>query len=299
MYNIFGLNKIIKSNYLDIRNIKKLDKKLKEIEPEMIFHLAAQPLVIESYKNPIETIESNINGLCNLLECSKKNKNLKSILNITTDKCYENLEKGLPFNENDKLGGSDIYSASKACSEILTKAYYKSFFEKKINISTARAGNIIGGGDFGDNRIIPDLIDAIIKNEYLEVRSPKSIRPWQHILDVVNGYLILMKKTYQSANYFESYNFAPQTRKNANVKFVVENMGKILNYNKIKYIKNVKYKESVILRLNSNKAKRDLLWQPKFTISQTLNKTAEWYNSYIKNEDILNKSFQDIKDYFN
>ena len=183
LYKILGLKKIVKSNYLDIRNMKKLDKKLQQIKPEMIFHLAAQPFVIESYRNPIQTIESNINGICNLLESSKKNEKLKAILNITTDKCYENLEKGQPFKEIDKLGGLDIYSASKACSEILTKAYYKSFFEKKINISTARAGNIIGGGDFGDDRIIPDLIDAVINNRYLEVRSPKSIRPWQHILD--------------------------------------------------------------------------------------------------------------------
>ena len=224
LYKILGLKKIIKSNYLDLRNKAKLEKKINEIKPQMIFHLAAQPLVIESYKNPIATIESNINGLCNLLETSKKIKNLKAILNVTTDKCYENQEKGLPFKEDDKLGGLDIYSASKACSEILTKAYYKSFFEKKINISTARAGNIIGGGDFGDDRIIPDLVHAIINNKYLEVRSPKSIRPWQHVLDVINGYLILMKKTYQSRYFFESYNFAPQTRKFSDVKFIVEGM---------------------------------------------------------------------------
>ena len=243
LYKILGLKKIIKSNYLDLRNKAKLEKKINEIKPQMIFHLAAQPLVIESYKNPIATIESNINGLCNLLETSKKIKNLKAILNVTTDKCYENQEKGLPFKEDDKLGGLDIYSASKACSEILTKAYYKSFFEKKINISTARAGNIIGGGDFGDDRIIPDLVHAIINNKYLEVRSPKSIRPWQHVLDVINGYLILMKKTYQSRYFFESYNFAPQTRKFSDVKFIVEGMSKILNYNKINYSKKVKYKQ--------------------------------------------------------
>ena len=299
LYKILGLKKIIKSNYLDIRNINKLDKKLQEIKPQMIFHLAAQPLVIESYKNPIQTIESNINGLCNLLESSKKNNNLKAILNVTTDKCYENLEKGLPFKENDRLGGSDIYSASKACSEILTKAYYKSFFENKINISTARAGNIIGGGDFGDHRIIPDLIDAVINNKYLQVRSPKSIRPWQHILDVINGYLILMKKTYQTKNFFESYNFAPQTRKHSDVQFVVESMSKILRYNKVKYGKNPKYKESIILRLNSSKARKELSWRPKFTIIQTLNKTADWYNSFIKNEDIMEKSLYDIEEYFN
>ena len=192
-------------------------------------------------RDSIKTIESNINGLCNLLESSKKNKNLKAILNITTDKCYENLEKGLAFKEDGKLGGLDIYSASKACSEILTKAYYKSFFEKKVSISTARAGNIIGGGDFGDNRIIPDLIDAIIKNKYLEVRSPKSIRPWQHILDVLNGYLILMKRTYQSKNYYESYNFAPQTKKYSDVKYIVQGMSNILEHKKIKYKDRIPY----------------------------------------------------------
>ena len=299
LYKILGLKKIIKSNYLDLRNKAKLEKKINEIKPQMIFHLAAQPLVIQSYKNPIATIESNINGLCNLLETSKKIKNLKAILNVTTDKCYENQEKGLPFKEDDKLGGLDIYSASKACSEILTKAYYKSFFEKKINISTARAGNIIGGGDFGDDRIIPDLVHAIINNKYLEVRSPKSIRPWQHVLDVINGYLILMKKTYQSRYFFESYNFAPQTSKFSDVKFIVEGMSKILNYNKINYSKKVKYKESIVLRLNSNKAKKELMWMPKFTISQTLNKTADWYSSYIKRDDIFKKTLDDIKEYFN
>lgn len=299
LYKILGLKKIIKSNYLDLRNRVKLEKKINEIKPQMIFHLAAQPLVIESYKNPIATIESNINGLCNLLETSKKIKNLKAILNVTTDKCYENQEKGLPFKEDDKLGGLDIYSASKACSEILTKAYYKSFFEKKINISTARAGNIIGGGDFGDDRIIPDLVDAIINNKYLEVRSPKSIRPWQHILDVINGYLILMKKTYQSKYFFESYNFAPQTSKFSDVKFIVEGMSKILNYDKINYSKKVKYKESIVLRLNSNKAKKELMWTPKFTTSETLYKTADWYNRYIKKDDIFKKTLDDIKEYFN
>ena len=299
LYKILGLKKIIKSNYLDIRNMKKLDKKLQQIKPEMIFHLAAQPFVIESYRNPIQTIESNINGICNLLESSKKNEKLKAILNITTDKCYENLEKGQPFKEIDKLGGLDIYSASKACSEILTKAYYKSFFEKKINISTARAGNIIGGGDFGDDRIIPDLIDAVINNRYLEVRSPKSIRPWQHILDVINGYLILMKKTYQANNFFESYNFAPQTKRYYNVMSVVEGMSEKLKYNKIKYGKSTKYKESIILRLNSSKATKDLKWKPKFTITQTLNKTADWYKSYINNDNIIEKSYDDIVEYFN
>ncbi len=298
LYKILNLKNIIKSNYIDIKNIEKLDKKLNYIKPEMIFHLAAQPLVIESYKNPIKTIESNINGLCNLLESSKKNKNLKAILNITTDKCYENLEKGLAFKEDDKLGGLDIYSASKACSEILTKAYFKSFFEKKVNISTARAGNIIGGGDFGDNRIIPDLIDAIIKNKYLEVRSPKSIRPWQHILDVLNGYLILMKRTYQSKNYYESYNFAPQTKKYSDVKYIVQGMSNILEHKKIKYKDNQKYKESILLKLNSDKAKKDLMWRPKFTISQTLIKTADWYSRYIKKDDIFKKTLDDIEEYF-
>ena len=176
----------------------------------------------------MDTISSNILGLSNLLDACRKQNNLRAILNITTDKCYENLEKNVPFLESDRLGGKDIYSASKACSEILTKSYYQSFMrDLNVNIATARAGNIIGGGDFGENRIVPDLIEAVQRNATLNVRSPESIRPWQHVLDVLNGYMLLMQKTFENNGEFESFNFAPNVRQVVTVKDVVS----ILSHN--------------------------------------------------------------------
>tara|TARA_B100001287_G_scaffold158610_1_gene133292 strand:- start:24 stop:1073 length:1050 start_codon:yes stop_codon:yes gene_type:complete len=300
LYNILKLNQKINSYYIDLRDIKKLEKVIEKIKPDIVFHLAAQPLVFESYRNPLDTIESNINGLCNLLNVLRNNRNLKSFLNVTTDKCYENNEVGKPFKESDRLGGDDIYSASKACSEILTKSYFKSFYShNKIGFATARAGNIIGGGDFGMDRIIPDFIESIEKNKYLSVRSPLSIRPWQHIFDVINGYLLLMKKTFENGNNFDSFNFSPSYRKFQNVKYIVTNMSKILNFNKIKFSKvNKNFKESKILKLNSTKAKKKLGWTTQYNINETLEKTANWYLAYMKKHNMYDYSLNEVKKFF-
>tara|TARA_Y100000591_G_scaffold257490_1_gene229562 strand:+ start:153 stop:1199 length:1047 start_codon:yes stop_codon:yes gene_type:complete len=300
LYNILNLKKIINSNYIDLRDLKKTKNILEKIKPQIIFHLAAQPLVLESYRNPLDTIESNINGLCNILDLSRNNRKLKSFLNVTTDKCYENNEHGKPFKETDRLGGNDIYSASKACSEILTNAYYKSFYEnEKVGFSTARAGNIIGGGDFGADRIIPDFIESIQNNKILQVRSPSSIRPWQHILDVINGYLILMKKTFENPKTYTSFNFSPDYKKFQNVKYIVDNMSKILKFSKVKYARvNKNFKESKILKLNSFKAKKELNWSTKYNIDQTLESTANWYEAYIKNENMYDYSINEVESFF-
>ena len=300
LYNILKLKKKINSYYIDLRNKKKIKEKLDKIKPTMIFHLAAQPLVFESYRDPINTIESNVNGLCNLIELSRNNKKLKSFLNVTTDKCYENKEYGKPFKESDRLGGDDIYSASKACSEILTYAYYKSFYLKnKVGFATARAGNIIGGGDFGKDRIIPDFVESIQKKKKLIVRSPLSVRPWQHIFDVINGYLILMKSTYERGSGFESFNFAPNNKKFHTVKHIVNNMSKILKFNKIKYTEGIRsFKESKILRLNPSKAKSKLKWTTKYDIDKTLDETSKWYLAYLSEYDMFDYSVNEIKKFF-
>ena len=300
LYKVFKLKNSMKSYYVDLRNIKKLSNTIKKVNPDMIFHLAAQPYVLKSYENPIETISSNIIGLANLLEASRGLKKLKAILNVTTDKCYENLEQNIPFKESDRLGGKDIYSASKACSEIISKSYFQSFFEDlNINLSTARAGNIIGGGDFGENRLVPDLIEAVEKNKFLYVRSPNSVRPWQHVFDVLNGYMILMKRSYTRKSGFESFNFSPKVRQVIKVKNVVGLLSSQLDYKKIKYKHIKSKKESNILRLNPTSAKKILKWECKYNINECIEKTAIWYSAYLRKEDMILYSKKEINNFFN
>lgn len=300
LYKIFKLKSSMKSYYVDLRNINKLNNTIKKVNPDMIFHLAAQPYVLRSYKNPIETISSNIMGLANLLEACRGLKKIKAILNVTTDKCYENLEQNIPFKESDRLGGKDIYSASKACSEIISKSYFQSFFQDlDINLSTARAGNIIGGGDFGEDRIVPDLIESVEKSKFLNVRSPNSVRPWQHVFDVLNGYMILMKRSFNRRSSFESFNFSPKSRQVVKVKNVVDLLSSQLNFKKIKYKKIKTKKESIILRLNPNNAKQILKWECKYNINECIKKTASWYSAYLRKEDMILYSKKEINDFFN
>ena len=299
LYKILKLKESMPSYYVDLRNNSKLNITIKKINPDIIFHLAAQPFVLKSYEYPLDTISSNILGLSNLLDACRKQNNLRAILNITTDKCYENLEKNVPFLESDRLGGKDIYSASKACSEILTKSYYQSFMrDLNINIATARAGNIIGGGDFGENRIVPDLIEAVQRNATLNVRSPESIRPWQHVLDVLNGYMLLMQKTFKNNGEFESFNFAPNVRQVVTVKDVVSRLSHELDFKKVKYKKIKSNKESITLRLNPNKSKKILGWKCKYSIKECIKITANWYRSYLNNEDMKTCSEKQINDFF-
>ena len=299
LYKILKLKKSMPSYYVDLRNNSKLNITIKKINPDIIFHLAAQPFVLKSYEYPLDTISSNILGLSNLLDACRKQNNLRAILNITTDKCYENLEKNVPFLESDRLGGKDIYSASKACSEILTKSYYQSFMrDLNVNIATARAGNIIGGGDFGENRIVPDLIESVQKNATLNVRSPESIRPWQHVLDVLNGYMLLMQKTYRNNSEFESFNFAPNVRQVVTVKDIVSRLSKELDFKKVKYRKIKSNKESITLRLNPNKSKKLLGWKCKYSIKECIKITANWYRSYLDNENMKTYSEKQINDFF-
>ncbi len=300
LYKIFELKSSMKSYYVDLRNINKLNNTIKKVNPDMIFHLAAQPYVLRSYENPIETISSNIMGLANLLEACRGLKKIKAILNVTTDKCYENLEQNIPFKESDRLGGKDIYSASKACSEIISKSYFQSFFQDlDINLSTARAGNIIGGGDFGEDRIVPDLIESVEKSKFLNVRSPNSVRPWQHVFDVLNGYMILMKRSFNRRSSFESFNFSPKSRQVVKVKNVVDLLSSQLNFKKIKYKKIKTKKESIILRLNPNNAKQILKWECKYNINECIKKTASWYSAYLRKEDMILYSEKEINDFFN
>ena len=303
LYNLLKLYNEVDSHICDIRKLENIDRIIKEINPDIIFHLAAQPLVIESYNNPLYTFETNIMGTINILEAIRKLNNLECAIMITTDKVYDNKEWAWGYRENDSLGGNDPYSSSKACVELAVKSYKKSFFEN-LNIATARAGNVIGGGDFAKDRIIPDIVRAIENNEAVELRNPNSVRPWQHVLDVLYGYLLtaynLIKNNKNiSANEngeLPSYNFAPIDNKRTVeyiTKVFIESIGK--GSYKIK-TQDTNKKEMNILRLDSSLARKELLWEEKFDTDEAIKQTALWYREYLDNKDITNKQ---IKDYLN
>lgn len=304
LYNLLKLDNEVDSHICDIRKLENIDRIIKEINPDIIFHLAAQPLVIESYNNPLYTFETNIMGTINILEAIRKLNNLECAVMITTDKVYDNKEWAWGYRENDSLGGNDPYSSSKACVELIIKSYKKSFFEN-LNIATARAGNVIGGGDFAKDRIIPDIVRAIENNEAVELRNPNSVRPWQHVLDVLYGYLLtaynLIKNNKNiSANKngeLPSYNFAPIDNKRTVeyiTKVFIESIGK--GSYKIK-TQDTNKKEMNILRLDSSLARKELLWEEKFDTDEAIKQTALWYREYLDNKDITNKQIKDyIKD---
>jgi len=303
LYKIIKLKKKIDSHYLDVRNYNKLKKLIRKINPELIFHLAAQPYVLKSYQDPIETITTNVIGTANILEISRELHSLEAVINVTTDKCYENEEKGKPFRESDKLGGKDVYSASKASSELITKSYYHSFLKNLTkSVGTARAGNVIGGGDFGENRLVPDIFDSIFNKKKLIIRNPNSIRPWQYILDVINGYLIFMIYLNKSKKgIFSSYNFAPTKKEIIEVRQIVDFICEFFQYEKTKFLKKSDtHDESKNLLLSSKKAQEELNWFSKYKTMEAIEETIKWHEVHHDESDKIEEySSNLIKNYFN
>ena len=302
LYNLLKLDNEVESYICDIRNLENIKDIVRKINPDIIFHLAAQPLVIESYNNPVYTFETNIMGTVNILESVRELNNLECAIMITTDKVYDNKEWVWGYRENDALGGNDPYSSSKACAELIIKSYKKSFFEN-LNIATARAGNVIGGGDFAVDRIIPDIARAIERDEAVELRNPNSVRPWQHVLDVLNGYLLiaynLIKSNKNISTELPSYNFAPVDNKQTVeyiTKVFIENIGR--GSYKIK-TKDTDKKEMNILRLDSSLARKELLWEEKFNTEEAIKQTALWYREYLEGRDITDKQIKEYTNFIN
>ena len=261
--------------------------------------MAAQPLVRESYIKTIETFNTNVIGTLNVLEsCKFLGTNINFVC-ITTDKCYENNEFGERFIESDPLGGKDPYSASKACTEIVTKSHAMSF--NNLKICTARAGNIIGGGDWAKDRIITDIVESITQNKNIVIRNPKAIRPWQHVIDVINGYLKLAIYNDEKEEVFNSFNFGPLEENEINVETLTKKF--ISNWSScnssIILDKNENLPESNILRLNSDKAKEILNWEPIMDIDSTINETAQWYENFYSEKEIYEYTNDQIKKYLN
>ena len=262
--------------YFDINDFNKLDKIIKKTKPNIIIHLAAKSLVLDSYKNPIDTYKTNIIGTLNILRVVKKYSFIKSLILFTTDKVYENDDLGINFHENCSLNGDDPYSGSKAASEIVINSFVKSYLRKK-NIVILRAGNIIGGGDYTKSRLIPDIIQSYINNSFLKVRNPNSIRPWQHILDIINIILKTVEKTYYNKNYFEKFNLGPK-KSNIKVKKIIQAFHKNFKLKKL-VVKNNKY-EKKNLRLDSTKIFKKLRLKNKLSNKKTIERTIKWYTDF-------------------
>ena len=287
------LEKKIKQYYLNIVDFKKLNKIIKKEKPDIIFHLAAQSIVSESYIDPLKTINFNVVGSSNILESCRINK-VKNLVYITSDKCYLNDNKKNSYKENDRLGGKDVYSSSKAASEIIFFSYHKSFFNKNktVKYASARAGNVIGGGDMKKDRIVPDIIKSIMTKKTIFLRNPEAIRPWQHVLESLYGYLILgnfLINNKLSKNKIPNWNFGPNSSNYKNVLSLTKKI--IFNWNlknKVIKIKKENFHESSILKLNNQKAQKELKWKPKLNFNQTIKLTVDWYKA-LKNNDKLEK----------
>jgi len=269
----------------NILDVKKLDKIFQDFQPEIVFHLAAQSLVRLSYDEPKLTFETNVVGSVNVLESIRKTSSVKSLIYVTSDKCYKNNEWIWGYRENDELGGHDPYSASKAAAEIVFSSYLNSFYSKNtsIGVASVRAGNVIGGGDWALDRIIPDCIRSIKDEKKIEIRSPQSTRPWQHVLEPLSGYMLLAKKLYESPNlYTGSWNFGPGVTSIKTVKELVERVIDILGKGSISIGKVDGNKhEAGLLHLNCDKANHQLGWIPLWNFEQTIQMTIEWYKNYL------------------
>jgi CDP-glucose 4,6-dehydratase len=265
----------------DIRNKEYLESKLIEHQPEIVFHLAAQPLVIESYINPFETWEINVMGTINLLEALKKTDTVKSVVVVTTDKVYKNTENELGYSEDDPLGGHDPYSSSKAAVELTVESWRNSFFannELPVGIATARAGNVIGGGDWAENRLIPDYFKAHFANQTFELRNPNSIRPWQHVLDVLHGYLILGMKLFINPSFYsDSWNFGPGVNNYYRTIEVIKKLDNLAIYTLRDLLEKKNYIETSILKLNSYKSSQLLGWRNLISFEETCDLTRKYY----------------------
>ena len=283
----------------DIRDAVALTTTLQQSQADIVFHLAAQPLVRYSYAEPVETYMTNVMGTVNLLEAVRKTPTVKAIVNITTDKCYENREWVWPYRENEALGGYDPYSSSKACAELVTASYRNSFLEKMgIQLASVRAGNVIGGGDWATDRLIPDFLRAMDAKQVLTIRSPHAIRPWQHVLEPLSGYLTLAEKLFEEGKTFaEAWNFGPDEADARSVQWIVEYLCQHTPDTHWQCDTQTQPHEAHNLRLDSSKAKNKLQWFPRWDLTTALSHTLDWHQAWKASADMANISLAQIQAY--
>jgi CDP-glucose 4,6-dehydratase len=296
--NIFSFD--FRKNLLDNRSLKKC---LDHVKPKVIFHLAAQSSVIESFRNPENTVFTNVIGTMNLLKCIQNNKTVKAVIIVTTDKVYKIGKKNIKFKEDSSLGGKDVYSASKASCEIITHSYLHSFFKrKKINVATVRAGNCIGGGDWTKDRIVKDCVESYLNNKKLIIRKPNATRPWQHVLEPLSGYIILAQKlmSNKGKKYVGAWNFGPNYKSQVSVLNLAKKIKKIIKSNSriiIKKEKNIV--ETDKLNIDSFKSKKNLNWKTTLSVNESLDLTVAWYVAQYNKYDMSKFTQDQIKNFLN
>ncbi len=309
--SLFELANISKeTNYIlgDVRDLEHLKSVIAKYQPEIIVHMAAQPLVRYSYANPVETYSTNVMGTVNLLEAARQNKCAKVIVLVTSDKCYENTERLQGYRENEPMGGRDPYSSSKGCSELVISAYRNSFFSEKefqvhgVAVASVRAGNVIGGGDWSEDRLIPDSIKAFMENRSVMIRNPNSVRPWQYVLEPLHGYLCLIEHLWENGSkYVGGWNFGPNEDDAKPVSWIIERLVKLWGRNIHWQLDNKGQHphEANYLRLDCSKSKNLLGWVPKLNIEEALERTVKWYYNYHLNKDMRTCTELEITTYEN
>ena len=303
--NLFELAEIGKgmaSDLGDIRDAASVCAVFERCRPEVIFHLAAQALVSEGYADPVTTFETNVMGTVNLFDAVRRTSEVLAIVNITSDKCYENREWPWPYRENDRLGGHDPYASSKACAELVTAAYRASFFsaaDSAPRIATARAGNVIGGGDWSRDRLMPDLIGAFVAGKPAQLRNPLAVRPWQHVLEPLAGYLLLAQQLFDGNDrYAGAWNFGPGEDDHRDVAFVARRIAKLWSESaRCENSAESFPHETQLLRIDANKARQQLGWKSRWNLDQTLLHTASWYRAWHDGRDMREQTLAQINSY--
>ena len=293
--------KEMESEIGDIRNLEQLTKSMVSFNPDILIHMAAQPLVRLSYQEPVDTYTTNVIGTVNVLEAARKCSSLKAIVSVTTDKCYENKEWEWGYRESEPMGGHDPYSSSKGCAELVTSAYRRSFFSTKdsASLASARAGNVIGGGDWAEDRLIPDILSAFEKSEPVVIRNPLSTRPWQHVLEPLSGYLVLAQELFLNGGDFaEGWNFGPKDEDCKPVSWILDKMVTYWGNNASWSLdKNNNPHEAGFLKLDCSKASNRLKWNPKWNLQLTLKSIVDWHQLYTNGGDLKKQCLKEINNY--
>ncbi|WP_374088712.1 CDP-glucose 4,6-dehydratase [Methylomicrobium lacus] len=287
------------STIADIRDSSRLEKAMHAAQPDLVFHLAAQPLVRHSYADPVETYAINVMGTVNVLEAVRKTPSVRAVINVTTDKCYENQEWLWAYRENEPMGGHDPYSSSKACAELVTSAYRRSFLsEAGVALASVRSGNVIGGGDWSNDRLIPDILRAFDAGQTVVIRSPNSVRPWQYVLEPLAGYLMLGKKLYEDRdNFAEAWNFGPSDEEARSVQWIVEHLVAGRPGANWQVDLSAQPHEAAFLKLDSSKARSKLGWKPRWRLDTSLEKCLAWNNAYRAGHDMREFTLRQIHTY--
>lgn len=300
LFEVAEVAQSMSSFIADIRDLPKLKKAMQTTQPDFVIHMAAQPLVRQSYADPVETYATNVMGSVHVLESVRNTPSVKAVVVVTTDKCYENKEWPWGYRENEPMGGHDPYSNSKGCAELVTAAYRSSFLQQQgIAVATARAGNVIGGGDWAADRLVPDILRAFEQSQPVRVRNPKATRPWQHVLEPLSGYLSLAEKLYDQGQYFaEAWNFGPQDEGAKTVQWIVEHM--VNNWGngaRWQIDGGTHPHEANYLKLDISKAKANLNWQPCWPLAIALEKITDWHRAYLAAANMREFAMQQIIQY--